>query len=475
MNDDASLLRCYADEGSEAAFAELVRRHVDLVYGAAMRRTGDPHRAEDVTQKVFISLARGAGKLSRHAVLGAWLHLATRNAAINLMISDQRRRARDLEALAVDSANTPAGDALDWGRLGPVLDSAIDELSPADRDAVVLRFLERRPFAEVGAALRVSEDAARMRTERALDKLRGLLGRRGITSSAAALAAVVSSQPILSAPAGFSATLASHSLAAAGAGAATLASLMTTSTITTAVLSALVAFGAGAYFGVSRSFDAPPPPPMETPQQSQMIASLREANVALRSDADRLGADVIRLNVANAKLAAQATTQAAPPKPRVTRADKQRAMLNNLRQIDAARIQFEKEYGHAPGTADELVGTDKYIRQYQPVDGEIYSGVSMVIGQPLTVTSPDGLTVTYDPSGAATTVPDYSPAELRAQDLGQKVAPFVQKAVEAFKAANNGNSPSTAEPQGLAPYFETPQQGADWVEYVEALKEAHGN
>src|SRR5882762_1184871 len=103
MNDDAALLRRYAEDGSDTAFTELVRRHVDLVYSAALRRTGgDTHRAADVAQQVFTTLAREARQLSRHAVLGAWLHTATRNAALNLMISESRRHAR--ESAAFDPA-----------------------------------------------------------------------------------------------------------------------------------------------------------------------------------------------------------------------------------------------------------------------------------------------------------------------------------------------------------------------------------
>src|SRR5438105_1681631 len=120
MNDDAALLRRYAAEGSEPAFTELVRRHVDLVYGAALRRTnGDTHRAADVAQQVFTALARDARKLSRHTVLGAWLHTATRNAAVNLMISESRRHARELAAF--NSAGATGGASPDWEHLRPVL------------------------------------------------------------------------------------------------------------------------------------------------------------------------------------------------------------------------------------------------------------------------------------------------------------------------------------------------------------------
>src|SRR4051812_40444328 len=137
--DDAPLLRRYAETGSESAFSELVRRHVDLVYGAALRRTGgDPHRAADVAQSVFTALARNAAKLSRHAALGAWLHTATRNAALDLMKAEQRRRNREAEALALEAA-TGRGHPVEWSLIRPLLDAAIDDLPESDRTAVVLR------------------------------------------------------------------------------------------------------------------------------------------------------------------------------------------------------------------------------------------------------------------------------------------------------------------------------------------------
>src|SRR5688572_8752512 len=115
MNDDAVLLRRYAEEGAEDAFTELVGRYVDLVFAAALRRTGgDAHCAADVAQQVFITLAREARKLSRHTVLAAWLHTATRNAALNLMISEQRRRTRENEALALEATMGSGEPNPDW-------------------------------------------------------------------------------------------------------------------------------------------------------------------------------------------------------------------------------------------------------------------------------------------------------------------------------------------------------------------------
>lgn len=220
MNDDTALLRRYAEEGHEPAFTELVRRHVDLVYGAALRRTGgDAHRAAEVAQHVFTTLALAARKLARHPQLAAWLHTATRNAALNLMISEQRGQARETAALALNSVGGGGAAGPAWEQVQPLLDAAIDELPETDRAAVVLRFLERRPFAEIGAALRVSEDAARVRTDRVLDKLRVILGRRGVTSTVAALGAVMAVQAMVAAPSGLVASLALGSLTAAGVGA----------------------------------------------------------------------------------------------------------------------------------------------------------------------------------------------------------------------------------------------------------------
>lgn len=475
MNDDAVLLRRYAEDGSEAAFTELVRRHVDLVYGAALRRTaGDVHRAADVAQQVFTSLARDAAKLSHHSVLGAWLHTATRNAALNLMMSERRRHARELQAHALAPADANGEASLDWDRLRPVLDAAIDELAEPDRAAVVLRFLERRAFADIGAALRVSEDAARMRTERALDRLRTALARRGITSTAAALGVLVSNQPLLSAPAGLAATLASHSLAAASAGAIStdLTAFMTTKFIATSLLSALVGFAAGAYFGFSRSFDEPPPLPLETPRHSQLIASLRKENQKLKIDAEQLRAEVMRLDAANAKLAAQRIPQPAPPSAAPSRAasDIQKAMLNNLRQMSAASDQFRLENGRPPSSLEELVGETKYIRRLIQIDGENYAGVSLLPGQPMTVTTANGVSVTYDPTSNLTTRPEQTPAMARANELARQITPALKKAMEAYRAANNGALPPAE--QGLLPYFATPQEGADFVEFLEAQKAA---
>ena len=216
MDNDRQLLRRYAADGSEAAFGELVARYVNLVYSAALRRTGgDAHLAQDVAQLVFTDLARKARSLPKNIVLAGWLHRATRYAAAQLLRTERRRAAREQEAVTMNSILSEADsdpsrrsptDA-DWAQIRPLLDQALDELGDDDRDALVLRFFEQRSLAEVGQALGANEDAARKRVTRALEKLHADLVRRGITTTAATLSAAISVNAVQFAPAGLAATI----------------------------------------------------------------------------------------------------------------------------------------------------------------------------------------------------------------------------------------------------------------------------
>lgn len=216
MTDDLQLLRQYADEGSAAAFTELVRRNVDLVYAAALRRVGDPGRAQDVAQSVFIDLARKAKALRRHPALVSWLHASTRFAALKALRAERRRITREREAHAMDELHSEPN--LPWDRLQPVLDDALNELGEADRAIVLLRYFRGLAFADVAVALRVSEGAARMRLDRALDRLRSRLADRGISSTAAALGVALAEQPLVAAPAGLAGGIAHAALGSGAAG-----------------------------------------------------------------------------------------------------------------------------------------------------------------------------------------------------------------------------------------------------------------
>ena len=214
MADDAELLRRYAESHAEDAFAELVRRRIDWVYSIALRQVGgDAHLARDVAQRVFSDLARKAAALSHRSVLCGWLHQSTRFAASDLIRIERRRRAREEEAHMMQALSEDPPHDADWQKLRPVLDNALGELSERERDAVLLRYFEAQPFAQIGETLRITEDAARMRVERALEKLRAVLARRGVTSTSAALGVALANQAAFAAPAGLAAAVSSTAIA----------------------------------------------------------------------------------------------------------------------------------------------------------------------------------------------------------------------------------------------------------------------
>lgn len=218
MTEDAELLRLYAENRSEAAFAELVQRHLSLVYSTALRQlNGDAHAAQDVAQTVFTSLARKASSLTTHRTLAGWLYLGAHHAATQAVRGERRRHAREQEAHLMQEISSNSEFATDWDRVRPVLDEVMTQLGATDREAVLLRYFERRPYADIGATLRLSEDAARMRVDRALEKLRVLLARRGIASATAALVAALGDQAMVAAPTGLAATVTGTALAGIGA------------------------------------------------------------------------------------------------------------------------------------------------------------------------------------------------------------------------------------------------------------------
>lgn len=214
--NDSELLERYSEGGCEAAFTEVVQRHVDLVFSAALRQVGgDRHLAEDVTQSVFTDLARKARDLARRELLSGWLYTSTRFAAAKRVRAEQRRFAREQEAYNMQPTSAGPEETPDWLQLETVLDEAMHELKERDRDAVLLRYFEGRPFAEVGQKLGLSEDGARMRVDRALEKLRALLGERGIASTCAALGAALAQQAVTAAPAGVAMNIAGTAMAGA--------------------------------------------------------------------------------------------------------------------------------------------------------------------------------------------------------------------------------------------------------------------
>ena len=317
MTEDAELLRRYAEERSEAAFAELVQRHLPLVYSVALRQAeGDAHLAEDVAQKVFTDCARKAAELSRHPVLSGWLYRSTQFAAIDALRSERRRRMREQEAQTMHESLHSPETSLDGDKLRPVLDQVMGELNDSDRDAVMLRYFEGRPFAEVGRKLRLTEDAARMRVDRALEKLRERLVRRGVTSTTAVLAATLANQAAVSAPAGLAAAVTGTALSGAAVGGMVAVTFMSMTKLQIGIIGGLLVAGAGgivaqqqANAGLTRELEA-----LRNP--SQVEVQLLAENQRLRKIAAELaeyrddGAEMGRLRDEAGAIAQRARTAA---------------------------------------------------------------------------------------------------------------------------------------------------------------------
>src|SRR5687768_10646529 len=206
--DDIELLREFASHHSEEAFRTVVERHIDFVYAVALRQLGDSHTAEEVTQAVFIDLARKAAVLPPGTVLSGWLFRAARFAAAKTLRSDLRRQRREWEATQMEPTFHENKMESPWEQMEPALNEALEELSEKDRSAVLLRFFEKKALKEVGERLGLNEEAAKKRVARAVDKLRLIFQRRGIATTSAVLLAALSAQTAQAAPVGLAASIA---------------------------------------------------------------------------------------------------------------------------------------------------------------------------------------------------------------------------------------------------------------------------
>jgi len=224
--DDMALLQEYARHNSEEAFATLVSRHINLVYSVSLRQVRDPHMAEDVTQAVFIILARKKDSLGPKTILSGWLCRTACYVSANALTVQQRRQRREQEAHMQSTLNE-TGDATPentWEQISPLLEGALKSLGQKDHDAVALRFFEGRSFNEVSIALGVSEDTAKKRVTRAVERLRQFFSKRGVTISTAIIASTMAARSVQAAPAALakSATAAAIAKGAAASGSAVI-------------------------------------------------------------------------------------------------------------------------------------------------------------------------------------------------------------------------------------------------------------
>ncbi len=275
MNDQQTLLAQYLENGSEQAFRELVNRYVNLVYSCAARLVGgDKHLAEDIVQMVFTDLARLARTLSNEVMLGGWLHRRTCHVAMTVMRGNRRREHREKQAVEMNALHQNPNAS--FTQIAPVLDEAINQLNAQDRAAIVLRFFEQRDLRSIGSALGSNEDAAQKRIARALEKLRGLLMRRGVTLSGASLATMLAAEAVVAAPVGLAAGVSGAALATAAASGGltlTVLKLMAVTKLKIAVAAVAVA-GLGTVVVL----------------EHQMQKKLRAENTALRQQTAQLAA-----------------------------------------------------------------------------------------------------------------------------------------------------------------------------------------
>jgi len=250
--DDIALLRNYVGNNSEEAFAALVTRHINKVYSVALRHTGNPHQAEEITQAVFVILARKSGRLDGRVILSGWLYQTARLTAVTFIRSAIRRARREQEACMQTALNENESDV--WTQIAPLLDTAMAGLNETDRHAVVLRFFDGKSMGEIGAALGANEDAAKKRVGRALGKLQKYFARRGVHSTTDTLARAISTHSVQAAPALLAKSVTAVAFAkGAAVSTSTLALVkatliaMKTKTIVATTVAAIVILGTGTY------------------------------------------------------------------------------------------------------------------------------------------------------------------------------------------------------------------------------------
>jgi RNA polymerase sigma factor (sigma-70 family) len=327
MIDDAELLRQYAAERSETAFTEFVRRHVDFVYATALRSvSGDAHRAADVSQYVFAEAARKAAALAKHGALKGWLYTTARYASANIVRAELRRQLHEREAQTMHELTHQAAQGT-ADELRPVIDHALGALSERDRAAVFMRFFEGREYPEIGARFSVTADAARLRIERALEKMRIALSHRGVASTTAALIGTLTTQAAVVAPAGFAGAVATTALATgtASSGVITFLSFMSMTKLQAGLVGALALVGI-----------------LGTVIQQQAHAKLQDEFAAARQENERLP----HLRSENRRLA-----EASTGGNEVNRAElaQLRAEAESLQQKLAAAVRANPPPALAPG------------------------------------------------------------------------------------------------------------------------------
>jgi RNA polymerase sigma factor (sigma-70 family) len=289
---DARLLRDFAVRRDEAAFREIVTRHADLVYSAALRQVASSAVAADVAQKVFTDLAQKSTavveKTDAESSLAGWLHRATRYAALNHLRDDRRRR--DHERQAMQQLLTDSEPSADWTQIAPVLDEALDSLGDDDREALLLRYFKNQDFSAVGLALGVSDDTAQKRVSRAVEKLREFFSKRKIAIGAGSLGILISANAVQASPVGLVATISTVVLAGNAVVPAS-AAITVTKTIAMTTLHKIIIGTTVAVLAGAGLFEA-----RQATQLREQVQTLQQGQTAFTNQLARLEADNTRLS-----------------------------------------------------------------------------------------------------------------------------------------------------------------------------------
>ena len=342
---DTELLRDYAERRSEAAFAELVRRHLDLVYSAALRMMSDRALAEDVTQAAFLALAQNARRLTRHPVLSGWLHQTARNIAANTVRSDVRRRVREQEAAAM-SEMLAAEPEVPWDQIAPHLDAGLGELNDHERDALLLRYFEGKTAREIAQTLGISDEAAQKRVTRALEHLRGFLARRGVSAGAAALAVAITAHGVQAAPAALATTISAAAATAVVPTAITATKIIAMTTLQKGLIAAVFVAAVGAGIYQARQTAAARQEAQAAQQQQTVLNRQIEQLQRERDDASN------RLLAARAELA------------RVQTAQNPAELLKLRGQVGSLQKQLATTGSNEPASGFAKMMSDPAMRDY---------------------------------------------------------------------------------------------------------------
>ena len=371
---DPQLLRAYAEGRSEAAFAELVQRHIDLVHSAAVRMVNDPHLAKDVSQGVFVALAKNAAKLTGHPVLSGWLYLTARNIAAQTVRAEVRRRSREQEGAAMNEH--PETDA-SWEEIAPHLDAVLAALNVPDRDAVLLRYFENKSAQDMATILGISAEEAQKRVTRAIERLRRNFAKRGITAGAAGLVGAISANAVQVAPMGLAAVISTSALAGTSAITTTQVLAMTTlqKTLAAATITALA--GVGIYQARQASQLRQEVPNLHQRQDSPSTQNLSKNQIQNPVGLARNSERVVRKN-------SELEKQNAALQEEKIRAEKMSEI--NRRQSEwmgrvTEKVLFDKEL-QAPQTASEFANLYGQVKMRSQNLYEKWNGRLPAAGSP---------------------------------------------------------------------------------------------